>query len=152
MFPMQQTVSEVLYMEASRKGELTPMTLLIGIGKAQLVFLATGILLLLLFCRIAYSLDNPESITGPLSLVALCLSALAGGIGAVRFTGDGILSGFCSGVLTMVLVRCLAALPVPSSGMDLPHTILFCLMIPVCSVCGAVLGKKRKKQNRHKYR
>ncbi|MBQ8642633.1 MAG: hypothetical protein IJ480_10500 [Clostridia bacterium] len=139
-------------MESSRKGELTPAVLLIGIGKAQLLFLLTGTALLLLFCRIAYSLEDPESVTEPLSLLALCLASLAGGIGAVRFTGDGILSGLISGVVTMALVRILAALPFASSGLDLTQTILFCCLIPVFSVCGAVLGKKRRKQTKHKRR
>lgn len=139
-------------MEASRKGKKSSAPWIKAIAAAQLVFLAAGVLLLLLFCRIAYSLDDPAAVTAPLSMTALCLSSLAGGIAAVRLTGDGLLSGLISGTVSLALVRALSALPLPASGMDMGQTVLFCCLIPALSVCGAVLGKKRKKSTRHKHR
>ena len=138
-------------MDSSKHKELTPATLFFGICKAQGVFLLCGGIFLLIFCWIAYIVPDPDAVLMPLSLVALCLSALAGGIGAVRFTGDGLVSGLCSGVLSMLLIRCLSVIPLSgASQLSSGYTVLFYLLIPVLSVCGAVLGKKRKKQIRHK--
>lgn len=139
-------------MESSRKGEKTPAAWITAIAGAQLVFLAAGAVFLLIFCRIAFSLDDPAAVTMPLSITALCLSSLAGGIAAVRLTGDGLLSGLVSGTVSLALVRALSALPLPASGMDMKQTILFCCLIPALSVCGAVVGKKRRKITRHKHR
>jgi len=138
-------------MDPSKSKEFSPAVLLLGICKAQAAAFLTGGLLLLIFSGIACGLQDPGAVIPPLSLVALCLSALAGGIGAVRFTGDGLLSGLCSGVLTMFLVRCMAMLPAAeTAGMETGHTVLFYCLLPVLSVCGAVIGKRRKKSTRKK--
>ena len=139
-------------METSRKRENTATGWITGLAKAQLVFLVTGAVLLLSFAWIASVLEDPDSVLLPLSLTALCLSSLAGGIAAVRCTGDGLLSGLLSGTVSMVLVRILSALPLPPTDMETGKMILFLCLIPALSVCGAVLGKKRKKQTRHKHR
>ncbi len=139
-------------MESSRKNENISARWLIGIAKAQFVFLAAGAVLLTIFCWIAWQLEDPESITRPLSLVALCLSSLVGGIGAVRFTGDGLLSGFISGTVSLMMIRLLAMLPLPTSGTEMGQMIVFCCLIPALSVCGAILGKKRRKNTRRKHR
>jgi len=137
-------------MEKTRKREVTPLTWITGIGKAQLVFLSAGALLLLVFTWIALGLEDPDSVTVPLSTTALCLSALAGGIASVRCTGDGLLSGLVSGTVSLVLVRMLSLLPLPSAAPEPTQVFLHLCMIPALSVCGAILGKKRKKQTRHK--
>lgn len=139
-------------MESSRRRENTPVSWITGIAKAQLLFLAAGTVLLLLFTWIAFCLEDPDSVLIPLALSALCLSSLAGGIGAVRFTGDGILSGCISGVISMTLVHALSLLPLPAASAEMGQTLLFTCLIPVLSVCGAVLGKKRKKQGKHRRR
>ena len=139
-------------MENSRKRETASTAWILGIAKAQLVFTAAGALFLLLFCWIACCLDDPASVTRPLSLTALCLSSLAGGFAAVRFTGDGLLSGLLSGTVSLLLLRALSLFSLPPSGMELEQVLLFTVLVPVLSVCGAVLGRKRKKITRHKHR
>lgn len=139
-------------MEKTRRRESPPLTWITGIGKAQFVFLAAGALLLLLFTWIAFGLDDPDGVTLPLSTTALCLSSLAGGIAAVRCTGDGILSGLVSGTVSLLLVRALALLPLPSAAPEPTRMFLHLCLIPALSICGAVLGKKRKKQTKHRHR
>ena len=139
-------------MENSRKRETASAAWVLGIVKAQLIFWITGALFLLLFCRIACSMDDPSAVTRPLSLTALCLSALAGGFSAVRFTGDGLLSGLLSGTVSLLLLRAPALLSLPASGMESGTVLLFTVLVPVLSVCGAVLGRKRKHHSRHRHR
>ena len=139
-------------MEKTRRRESTPLTWITGIGKAQLVFLAAGALLLLLFTWIALGLEDPDSVTLPLSATALCLSSLSGGIAAARCTGDGVLSGLVSGTVSLVLVRVLSLLPLPSAATEPTQIFLHLCLIPALSICGAVLGKKRKKQIKHRHR
>ena len=139
-------------MEKSRKGEAASAVWITGVLKAQLVFLLTGTVLLTLFCWIAHGLEDPDSVTRPLSLAALCLSALAGGIGAVRFTRDGLLSGLVSGTVSVLLLRILTVLPASPSGMETGQMLFFLCLLPVLSVCGAVLGKRRRKNPKHRHR
>ena len=78
------------------KDKPTLAVLFFSAVRAQIVMFLTRLVLLLLFCTIAYSLADPDTVTVPLSLAALFAGGLAGGIAAVRFSGDGILSGWLS--------------------------------------------------------
>ena len=114
--------------------------------RAQAVVCVAGLLSLTLFCAVAYSLADPDSVVVPLSLAALYISGIAGGIAAVRFSGDGILSGWFSGVLSALLLWGLSLLPLPVAAQSLsilPATVLF-LCIPLSSLIGAVIGKRRR--------
>ncbi len=112
---------------------------------AQIVWALSTVILMLIFCIVAYSTADPDSITTPLSLCALYLSALIGGIAAVRISGDGIVSGAVSGVITAILVFALSVLPLPESGFDLPSSLLFTALVIPASVIGSIVGHKRKK-------
>lgn len=112
---------------------------------SQAVWLLTAPALLLVFCGIAYSLEDPDSITVPLSLCALYLSAIGGGIAAVRLSGDGIASGALSGLFTALLVFCLSALPFPKSGFNAPMSWILTELIIPASILGSVLGHKKTK-------
>lgn len=133
-------------MEKTHKGTLGLSGWIVAIAKAQLVFLVTGLLLLLLATTIACQLDDPGSVLHPLAGTALCLSALAGGIAAVRFTEDGILSGLLSGTVSLALLRCLSLLPLPDSTLEIHTFIVFLCLVPIGAVCGAVVGKRRRKK------
>jgi hypothetical protein len=67
-----------------------------------------------------------------------------GDIEAVRLSGDGILSGLLSGGVTMLICWLASLLPVPVSGMTSIQVGIYFALIPLSSVCGAVIGKKRK--------
>jgi len=114
--------------------------------RAQAVWALSAVLLLLVFCAVACSTDDPDSILFPLSLCALYLSAFAGGIAAVRFSGDGIMSGLLSGLLTMGLLWLLALLPFPESGVDMPTSLLYTALVIPASAAGAAVGHKRKEK------
>lgn len=121
--------------------------LFISAIRAQLILLLTAIVLLIVFCAVAYSLDDPDTVIIPLSLAALFGSGLAGGIAAVRISGDGLFSGWLSGVVSALLIWLMSFLPFPAAAHSfapLPATILF-LCLPVSSLIGAVIGRKRKK-------
>ena len=124
--------------------------LLMSALRAQAVVCIVGLLTLAVFCAIAYSLADPDSVIVPLSLAALYISGIAGGIAAVRFSGDGILSGWLSGVLSALLLWGLSFLPFPAAEQAfpvLPAAVLF-LCIPLSSLIGSVVGKRRRKVTR----
>ncbi len=112
--------------------------------KAQIAWGASAVILLLLFSLIAYNSADPDSLILPLSLCALYLSAVIGGFAAVRLSGDGIMSGLLSGLITIVLIRLLALLPFPNSYTELSLSILYTLLVFPASVVGSILGHKRK--------
>ena len=111
---------------------------------SQGVFVVSGITFLLIFCGIANSMESPESVIAPLSICALYLSSILCGLGAVKISGDGILSGLISGAMSACIVLILSALPLPTSGLSTGISILFTALIIPASVMGAFVGKKRK--------
>ena len=138
-------------MEKHRNPSSTSLRWIVGLAKAQVIFWLSGMLLLLGATAIAWCLENPASVQKPLAYTALCLSSLVGGIAAVRFTEDGLLSGLLSGTLSLGLVRLLSLLPLPETEMEMPAFVCLLFLIPVLSLCGAVVGKRRKKpHNRRK--
>lgn len=140
-------------MDTSHKNKSLFSAMLTGIGLAQFFTIGIGFVLLLLFCAIAYPMKDPDSVIVPLSLCALYLSSLIGGFAAVRISGDGILSGLISGVLTMLFFRMLSLLPFPSPCITTVQAGTFLALIPAASVCGSFLGKKRKSAKpRHRIR
>ncbi len=126
-----------------KKRSLLPSCLL-----SQIYWLVSALLLLLIFCSIANAIEDPDSIMKPLALCALYLSAVIGGIGAVRLSGDGPVSGALSGLFTALIVFLLSAFPFPSSGLSTTLTWLLTLAIIPFSVLGAVLGQRKKKKPR----
>ena len=114
--------------------------------QAQAVWAVSAVLLLLVFCAVAYSTDDPDSLTFPLALCALYLSAAAGGIAAVRLSGDGILSGLLSGVLTLGLIWLLSLLPLPDSNAELSKALMYTAMVIPASMAGAAIGHRKKEK------
>lgn len=117
--------------------------LLLSCLLSQIAWLASAVILLLIFCAAAYSTANPSAITAPMSLCALYLSSIIGGIAAVRLSGDGIASGALSGLITAALVFLLSALPLPDSVFALPQSLIFTSLVIPASILGAVIGHKR---------
>ena len=111
--------------------------------RAQAVWFLSALILLPVMGLIAYSTADPDSLIRPLSLCALYLSALIGGIAAVRYSGDGAASGLLSGTMTAFLLLLVSAFPLPESGFE-PNTgfLLLALVIPA-SLIGSVLGHRR---------
>ena len=61
------------------KDKPTLTVLLFSAVRAQIAMFLTGLALLFLFCAVAYSLADPDTVTVPLSLAALFAGGLAGG-------------------------------------------------------------------------
>lgn len=115
---------------------------------SQGVWLVSAVDLLLAFSAVAVSVEDPAPLMLPLSLCALYLSSLLGGCAAVRFSGDGILSGIVSGAFTVVLTIFLSLLPLPKCGVDFPLSLIFELLTLPSAVIGAVIGKKKSKKSK----
>lgn len=122
----------------------TKRSILLSSIQAQAVWLLTAGALLLIFCAIAYSTEDPDSITLPLSLCALYLSAVFGGIAAVRLSGDGLMSGLLTGILSAGILFLISLLPLPVSSMEMPMSFLYNALVIPAAVIGAALGHKRK--------
>ncbi len=129
-----------------KKSHEAKRSLFLSSLQAQAVCAVSAIVLLLIFCAIAYSTEDPDSITFPLSLCALYLSSMIGGIAAVRLSGDGIVAGLLSGLVTALLVWLLSLLPLPESGVEYPLSLLYTGMVIPASAVGAALGHKRKEK------
>jgi len=122
-----------------------PRPFLLACLLSQIAWFLSALILLLLFCAIAVSMEDPGSVTVPFSLCALYLSAVIGGIAAVRLSGDGIASGAVSGCFTMLLVFALTALPLENAPFEFPLTLILTACIIPASVLGAVIGHKKQK-------
>ena len=110
---------------------------------AQSVWLAVSTVLLLIFCAIAVSAEDPARLITPLSLCALYLGSASAGIAAVKLSGDGILSGLVSGVISAILTLSLSYISFPASSVELPMKAVFMLLILPAGVIGSLIGKKR---------
>ncbi len=130
-------------MKGSQKKE---RTLLSACLLAQGVWLVSALVLLLILCATAYSTRDPDAITEPLSMCALYLSSIIGGVAAVRMSGDGIVSGLISGGITALLVMLLSCLPLPASGFDLTHSLIFTSLVIPASAVGALVGRRQRKK------
>ncbi len=133
--------------ESTPKG--SGIDIVISALKSQIAVIAAGLILLLVFCAIASSMADPDSVIQPLSLCALFLSAFVGGFFAVRLSGDGLLSGVVSGIVTATLIFLLSVLPLPESGGQMSSTIISYLCIIASSCAGAVIGKRRTSKVKH---
>ncbi len=119
-------------------------SILFSAVQAQGIWVLTAIVLLLIFCATAYSMEDPDSVLFPLALCALYMSAVVGGIAAVRLSGDGLISGLLSGIMTVVLIVFLSFIPFPVFCTDRMISVGYLAMVLPASVIGAVLGHKRK--------
>ena len=113
---------------------------------SQAVWAAGLVILLLISCAAANSSENPDSMIRPLSLACLYLSALISGFAAVRFSGDGILSGMLSGTVTALLMLLISCHPLPESGAAFPMNLLLTAAVIPSSCAGALIGRKRNRR------
>ena len=123
----------------------TPYPMLRSVLLSQIAWLASALILITFFSVITLSMDDPDSVIVPLSLCALYLSSAVGGIFAVRLSGDGVLSGALSGMISAGIVFCMSALPLYDSPFSLPTSLIPLSLIVVSSVIGSVIGHKRAK-------
>ena len=110
---------------------------------SQIFWAVSLLLLLLIACAAANAADDPGALIRPLSLTCLYLSALIAGFAAVRFSGDGLLSGILSGILTSLLILLLSCLPLPVSGVQFPVNLLLAGAVIPAECAGALIGRKR---------
>ncbi|MBE6625739.1 MAG: TIGR04086 family membrane protein [Ruminococcaceae bacterium] len=113
---------------------------------SQGIFLFSSLVLLLIFCAISSSMEDPDSITTPLSLCALYLGSLIGGFSASKLSDAGIISGLIAGVLSAVIIFAMSAFPLPSSGVTETKSLILTLIVVPISLSGAFIGKKRAKK------
>jgi len=128
----------------------TKRSILFSSVQAQGVWALSAVILLLIFCAAAYSMEDPDSVLFPLSLCALYMSSVVGGIAAVRLSGDGMISGLLSGIMTIILIVLLSLFPFPVFCENLSTSIGYLAMVLPASMIGAVLGHKRKEKPKSK--
>ena len=123
--------------------------------KSSVIGAASGLLcalLLLLFGTFAcLCVPNPHAWITPIGIAILYLSAIVGGVVAIRHHKEAsLLCGVFCGAW-MLLVFCLVAL-IPSirGGFSLGISLLLRGLIPVFSLIGARLGAKRKTVRRRR--
>ncbi len=124
----------------------TKRSILLSSVQAQAVWLLAAGRLLFVFCAISYSTEDPDILTLPLSLCALYLSAIIGGIAAVRFSGDGLISGLLTGIISAGVLLLVSLLPLPASSVEMPMSFLYNALVIPAAVVGAALGHKRKRK------
>lgn len=116
---------------------------------SQGFFLISSLVLLMIFCAIASSMDDPDSVITPLSLCALYIGAVLGGLAAIKLSEGGVIAGLVSGALSSVLIFALSAFPFPTSGFNIIKSLILTLVIVPLSLVGAFIGKKRTRKPKH---
>lgn len=116
---------------------------------AQSVWLAVSVVLLLLFCAISVSAEDPARLITPLSLCALYLGSASAGIAAVKLSGDGILSGLVSGVISAILTLSLLVYSLPRVVRRAAYESCFHAAHP-SGRCDRLAHRQKAKQRRKK--
>ncbi len=129
-----------------KKRSKTSRGLFLSYALAEGFFFLSSAVLLLVFCAIASSVYDPDSVTIPLSLCALYVSSAVCGTASVKLTDGGVISGVISGAITAALLFALSALPFPDSGMSVGRAVIFTLLVIPATALGAFLGKKRQRK------
>lgn len=122
------------------------------IGKSALWSLLTGLLLLLIFSLVAYFTPDPNRWILPLGILAAALTALLGGVYAIRLHGHAaFLCGLSVGcvLFAVMLLASLFLIPL-ASGYPAWVSCLLHVGFLVLSVAGAVIGKKKPKRRKTK--
>ncbi len=120
---------------------------------------AVGLILLLIVTAVAYANPDPDSLTTPLSLAALALTALLGGVVAAR-RGQGrtLLCGLMLGLLLTLLLLLLSLLFGDEArkqltlGLTSPVLWLLHGGVVFLSALGGKLGGRRRSQSNHHHR
>lgn len=128
----------------SAKREADTRVLVFGILKGCLAGIASAVVLMLIMTAIACMAPDPGKLTAALGYAALALSAVVGGIFAVRFTGDGVLSGLLCGCAMSLVFWAISFIPVGwestlSGGMSALMHLIPC----AAGALGALVGRRR---------
>ena len=122
--------------------------ILLPILKAQIVWIVSGAILLLIFSAVAFTMGDPSSVLKPLALTALYMSVAIGGIGAARGSEKPLFSGVLSGVVSAAIVFSLSLLPLYDSGFEFGKSIILTLLIVPAALVGAIVGRPRAKSTK----
>lgn len=118
-------------------------------------FVAAGLVLISCAAAVAFTRANPDALITPLALVALLLSAFAGGFTAVKRTGSSpMLCGIlCGGVITVfTMLAALIMRGVTGSGYELWQAAILHGATVLFSTLGSFAGNAKRKIDPRKHR
>lgn len=124
---------------------------LAGYFKPFLIGVITSIIFtaifLFIFAFLLTIYDASDSVIIIMSMIAWCIGAFTGGFAAAKAYGkNGLIMGFCSGII-MFLLLTLIAMIVNSSGLTIQSFIK--LILSVVSACiGGVMGINLKRKRK----
>lgn len=128
-------------------------SLVIGILKGSLAGIVSGGVLMLIMAAIACATPDPGKLTSWMGYAALALATVVGGAFAVRFTGDGVLSGLLCGTAMSLMLWAVSLIPVGwESTLSAGVSALLHLIPCGAGVVGALIGKKRAPKRRRRRR
>ena len=104
--------------------------------------------LLLLFCLILSSTEDPGPLVVPLSLTALYLGGIAAGITGAKRSKGGSLGGLFAGCVLAAAVLLLSLLPLPSSPFPASASLIFLALLLPAGALGGILGTKKQTRRR----
>ena len=124
------------------------------IVKSLLITLLAGAVLLVTLSLAAYFYADPGQLIRPLGLCTLALTALIGGIAAIRIHGHsalvcGLLNGCAFTAITLLLSLCFRQ---HAASYSLGLTLLLHAGVLLLSVAGAFMGLKKPAKKRQKRR
>lgn len=114
--------------------------------KSQIAWIVSGVVLLVIFCAVAYSTEDPDAMMKPLALTALYLSAAIGGVFAARLSGGRMICGLLSGGFTALIVFALSVIPIFDSGITIGEGLIMNALIIPASFIGSFIGTPRSKK------
>ena len=130
--------------------EETPVLWIKHLCKSFLITIASGFGLLLALSLAAYFYSDPNLLIHPMALIVAGLTALIGGIAAVRIHGHSAL--ICGLLNGCILLGVMLLLSLFFKGQGIGYSAgVSCLLhagIPVLSVAGAYLGLRRSPKKR----
>ncbi len=116
--------------------------------RSLLFGLLAAVLLLLIAVALTYAQSDPSRFATPASLVTLYLAVSLTGFLAARASDSPVLAGGICGAVWLVLVLLLSLIAGGDGGCGFGTlgTLLARASIPIASVLGALIGKKRTKR------
>ena len=118
--------------------------------RAEIPWALSGISLLLIFCLIAYSAKDPDTLTTPLSIAALYISSVVGGIFASRFSNGSFICAATSGAISAFCIFLLSLIPIYDTGTDTVLGLALNALIIPSFLLGAFVGRPRAKAKKRK--
>ena len=118
-------------------------------------FIAAGLVLITCAAAVAYTRPDPDALITPLALVALLLSAFAGGFTTVKRTGSSpMLCGIlCGGVITVfIMIAALVLQGVTGSGYEFWQAAILHAATVLFSTLGSFAGNAQRKVDPRRHR